>query len=197
MTGVIKDLLFISPKRKILYVTDVFSYSYSPTPTNKFEHLSCFLPGLLALGVHSLGDELPPGERTLHLAAAEGLAYSCWLMYAEGPRGLAPDEVMFERMERGRMRPCGRSGKECWPNTRLARPVGRLRQVSPSRHLCSVPLNYYPLHQEKPICLAMANMYFFTKKWPGMAFLACLLDNVSQIHESHAMTRLHFSRSFS
>ena len=52
-------------------------------------------------------------------------------------------------------------------------------------------------HQEKPICLAMANMYFFTKKWPGMAFLACLLDNVSQIHESHAMTRLHFSRSFS
>ena len=33
MTGVIKDLLFISPKRKILYVTDVFSYSYSPTPT--------------------------------------------------------------------------------------------------------------------------------------------------------------------
>ena len=44
-----------------------------------------------------------------------------------------------------RMRPCGRSGKECWPNTRLARPVGRLRQVSPSRHLCSVPLNYYPL----------------------------------------------------
>ena len=53
------------------------------------------------------------------------------------------------------------------------------------------------LHQEKPICLAMANMYFFTKRWPGMAFLACLLDNVSQIHESHAMTRLHFSRSFS
>ena len=44
-----------------------------------------------------------------------------------------------------RMRPCGRSGKECWPNTRLARPVGRLHQVSPSRHLCSVPLNYYPL----------------------------------------------------
>ena len=43
------------------------------------------------------------------------------------------------------MRPCRRSGKECWPNTRLARPVGRLRQVSPSRHLCSVPLNYYPL----------------------------------------------------
>ena len=57
--------------------------------------------------------------------------------------------------------------------------------------------NCVTCHQEKPICLAMANMYFFTKKWPGMAFLACLLDNVSQIHESHAMTRLHFSRSFS
>ncbi|PAV19180.1 glycoside hydrolase family 47 [Pyrrhoderma noxium] len=31
--SVIKGLFFISPKRKILYVTDVFSYSYSPTPT--------------------------------------------------------------------------------------------------------------------------------------------------------------------
>ena len=76
-------------------------------PTNKFEHLSCFLPGLLALGVHTLGDELPPGERTLHLAAAEGLTYSRWLIYAEGLHGLATDEVMFERMERRRMRPGG------------------------------------------------------------------------------------------
>ena len=76
-------------------------------PTNKFEHLSFFLLGLLALGVQTLGDELPPGERTPHLAAAEGLAYSCWLMYAEGLHGLAPDEVMFERMERRRMRPGG------------------------------------------------------------------------------------------
>ena len=76
-------------------------------PTNKFEHLSCFLPGLLALGVHTLGDELPPGERTLHLAAAEGLTYSRWLIYAEGLHGLATDEVMFERMERRRMCPGG------------------------------------------------------------------------------------------
>lgn len=114
MTGVIKNLLYVTPKRQILYVTDVFASS-SPSdpstvhvePSRKFEHLSCFLPGLLALGVHTLGDELPPAERTLHKWAAEGLAYSCWLMYADDPHGLASEEVLFEKMDHGRLRPGG------------------------------------------------------------------------------------------
>ena len=44
------------------------------------------------------------------------------------------------------------------------------------------------LHQEKPICLAMAKMYVLTIEWPEITFLAHLLDNVSQIHRSHVMT---------
>lgn len=36
-------------------------------------------------------------ERELHLWAAEGLAYSCWLMYADQGSGLAPEVVRFLR----------------------------------------------------------------------------------------------------
>lgn len=47
------------------------------------EHLSCFLPGLFALGVHVLGEELSEAERELHLWAARGLGQTCWIMYAD------------------------------------------------------------------------------------------------------------------
>lgn len=109
MNGMIRNLLYLSPKRKILYVTDVFMRGpdEESKPSHIFEHLSCFLPGLLALGVHELGDELPQAERVIHMWVAEGLAYSCWLMYAEGPYGLAPEEVMFERFDQGRLKPGG------------------------------------------------------------------------------------------
>lgn len=36
-------------------------------------------------------------EREMHLWAAEGLAYSCWLMYADQGSGLAPEVVRFLR----------------------------------------------------------------------------------------------------
>lgn len=54
----------------MLYVTDI---SFGE-PTYKFEHLSCFLPGLLALGVHTL--ELSPRDLERHSWAAEGLGTS-------------------------------------------------------------------------------------------------------------------------
>lgn len=91
-------------------------------PTHKLEHLSCFLPGLLALGAHTLplslshldpsklGSEAlraynflkPYDLRSLHLWAAEGLATTCWLMYADQPSGLAPDEIVFRSRQTGR-----------------------------------------------------------------------------------------------
>lgn len=64
-------------------------------PSHKLEHLSCFLPGLLALGVHRL-PHLSDEERQRHLWAAEGLGHTCWLTYADQPSGLGPDEVMFQ-----------------------------------------------------------------------------------------------------
>ncbi|KAF8967710.1 glycoside hydrolase family 47 protein [Flammula alnicola] len=124
-THIINNLLYLSPTRNLLYVTD----SNMPTserdnsPSHVFEHLSCFLPGLLALGAHTLpldrleemgidlddlGSEKSYGYagkgysrlknynlKELHLWAAEGLAQTCWLTYADQPCGLGPDEIMM------------------------------------------------------------------------------------------------------
>jgi mannosyl-oligosaccharide alpha-1,2-mannosidase len=58
--------------RQLMFVTDL---SFGQ-PSGKLEHLSCFLPGLLALGAHRL-PSLSAEERQLHLWAAEGLAHTC------------------------------------------------------------------------------------------------------------------------
>ncbi|TFK51900.1 glycoside hydrolase family 47 protein [Heliocybe sulcata] len=119
---VITNLLYLSPSRHLLYVTDLHSSSLKPSRI--FEHLSCFFPGLLALGAQQLPLDrlsdlgisasalvsgLPPDVkqkyytlltkynlRDLHLWAAEGLAQSCWLMYADQKSGLGPDEVVMD-----------------------------------------------------------------------------------------------------
>jgi mannosyl-oligosaccharide alpha-1,2-mannosidase len=120
-TSIITHLLYLSPKRNLLYVTDIDIFGSEARPTHIFEHLSCFLPGLLALGVHTLpldrldelgidldklGNEnmygfMGEGYKTLkgynlkelHMWAAEGLAHTCWVTYADQPTGLGPDEM--------------------------------------------------------------------------------------------------------
>lgn len=90
--GIINNLLHITPNRELLYVT---SESLS-RPTNTFEHLACFLPGLLALGAYTLPfSHLPPKKAELHKWAAEGLAYTCYLTYADQRSGLGPDGVQM------------------------------------------------------------------------------------------------------
>lgn len=82
-------------------------------PTHKFEHLSCFLPGLIALGVHTLPDNafdntrpmgltiqdedevLKYNWKELHMIAARGLGEACIQMYEDQPTGLGPEEVQF------------------------------------------------------------------------------------------------------
>ncbi|KAH6916030.1 mannosyl-oligosaccharide alpha-1,2-mannosidase [Coprinopsis sp. MPI-PUGE-AT-0042] len=94
--GIIGNLLHLTPGRNLLYVTDVSS---GPTyyPSHTLEHLSCFLPGLLALGVHGLPESILNGtDRELHAWAAEGLAETCWATYADTPTGLGPDEVSMK-----------------------------------------------------------------------------------------------------
>lgn len=76
-SAIIQNLLFLSPKRRLLYVTDL----QSGTPSHIFEHLSCFLPGLLALGAQTL--DLPQHDKELHQWAASGLAYTCYMTYAD------------------------------------------------------------------------------------------------------------------
>ncbi|KNZ74566.1 Mannosyl-oligosaccharide alpha-1,2-mannosidase isoform A [Termitomyces sp. J132] len=89
INAVINNLLYLTPKRQLLYVTD----TRDSIPSHTFEHLSCFFPGLLALGVHTLN--LPPKERELHSWAAEGLARTCWATYLDTETGLGPDEVQM------------------------------------------------------------------------------------------------------
>lgn len=92
-TGAINSLIYLSPTRNILYITD----TYKGVPTHTFEHLSCFFPGLLALGVQALAEEMDPATLELHTWAAQGLAQGCWLMYADQASGLAPEEVVMLR----------------------------------------------------------------------------------------------------
>lgn len=91
-SAIIDHLLYLTPKRQLLYVTDVFGTDAVPSHT--FEHLSCFLPGLLALGAYTL--PLSQDDRQLHMWAAEGLAYTCWMTYADHETGLGPDEMVMQ-----------------------------------------------------------------------------------------------------
>ncbi|KIJ46884.1 glycoside hydrolase family 47 protein [Sphaerobolus stellatus SS14] len=93
--GVLDTLLYLSPTRNLLYVTD----TVSDIPTRKLEHLSCFYPGLLALAGQILDSDntfMTERDKNLHRWSAEGLAHTCWVMYGESPSGLGPEEAIFD-----------------------------------------------------------------------------------------------------
>ena len=117
-THILTNLLYITPHRHLLYVTT--THGVPPKPTYLFEHLSCFLPGLLALGAHTLplnrlssmgidlnklseGMNADAGRgykilaeydlRQLHMWAADGLTETCYLTYADQVSGVGPDEL--------------------------------------------------------------------------------------------------------
>jgi len=95
MTGILENLVFLSPTRNLLYVTDTTGAGL--IPSHKLEHLSCFFPGLLALGANTLPESImTKQQRELHMWAAEGLAHTCWVMYADQPSGLGAEIVTFD-----------------------------------------------------------------------------------------------------
>lgn len=107
-------------------------------PSHKLEHLTCFLPGLLALGAATLPD-IPPR----HMWAARAFAHTCWTLYADSPSGLAPDEVIMRSSNRhGGPAPFGRlwvTHLEKWeqsgaegdpPGVRPAPPIRDVNQAS-------------------------------------------------------------------
>ena len=67
----------------------------------RMEHLSCFVPGMLALGVHharrlNVGDILDETKADTYMKIAKGVAKTCFAMYAtSGQKGLAPEVVYF------------------------------------------------------------------------------------------------------
>lgn len=88
-------MLYISPTRKLLYVTDIGRFSLEPV--GDFQHLSCFIAGLFALGAATIPDVDPR-----HAWAAEGLAHTCWITYADTATGLGPESVLFTEGKMGR-----------------------------------------------------------------------------------------------
>lgn len=58
MNGILENLVFVSINRNLLYITDITE----DIPSRKFEHLSCFFPGLLALGAETLPDTIMTEE---------------------------------------------------------------------------------------------------------------------------------------
>lgn len=54
----------------------------------KMDHLVCFLPGTLALGVHN-------GLPKEHMKLAEDLMFTCYSMYSSQPTFLAPEITYF------------------------------------------------------------------------------------------------------
>lgn len=88
MDAIISHILYVSPRRKMLYATDVQRSTLQPS--GDMQHLSCFLAGLLALGAATI-----PHVDPRHAWAAEGLAHTCWITYADTATGLGPDIVDF------------------------------------------------------------------------------------------------------
>lgn len=96
----LEKMVFISPQRGLTYITDF----RGAKANHRLEHLSCFFPGLLTLGIEtlktetSLSDsnmELPFIMKDLHFLAAEGLAETCYSLYADTPTNLSNEEVWF------------------------------------------------------------------------------------------------------
>ena len=51
----------------------------------KMDHLVCFVPAMLALGVHA--HAVPDAKAAKYLDLAEELGRTCWQMYAKMPSG--------------------------------------------------------------------------------------------------------------
>ncbi|KAA1469091.1 mannosidase [Dentipellis sp. KUC8613] len=122
-THILTHLLYMLPSRNMMYPTWTSGTPPRDIPQHNIEHLACFLPGLLALGVQtlpldnlasvgidfaSLGANLsasgqeeytrlaPYNLSQLHLWAAEGIAEGCYMLYADSPSGLSADEAKVD-----------------------------------------------------------------------------------------------------
>ncbi|OQR91164.1 mannosyl-oligosaccharide alpha-1,2-mannosidase [Achlya hypogyna] len=78
----------VGPGKLVILGQSVLRGDGSRGFVSKMDHLSCFVPGMLALGVLH-------GMPQWHLELAEELARTCYMMYHQVPSGLAPEEVYF------------------------------------------------------------------------------------------------------
>uniref|UniRef100_A0A061RG39 alpha-1,2-Mannosidase n=1 Tax=Tetraselmis sp. GSL018 TaxID=582737 RepID=A0A061RG39_9CHLO len=71
--------------------TYVAELSRSGALVHKMDHLACFVPGMLALGVHHKAVQGAKAER--YLEVAKGLTETCYQMYRRMPSGIAPEYI--------------------------------------------------------------------------------------------------------
>lgn len=60
------------------------------------DHLACFVPGMLALGVES-GAVVDAPRRVQYVDVAANLTHTCWQMYNRQPTGLSSEFVSFDQ----------------------------------------------------------------------------------------------------
>lgn len=89
--GIMKRLVKTTPKRKLVFIGELKATSHTFSP--KMDHLICYLPGTLALGVKN-------GMPLKHMKLAEQLLETCYHMYTDQPTGLAP-EISYFNYEEG------------------------------------------------------------------------------------------------
>ncbi|EIE24199.1 glycoside hydrolase [Coccomyxa subellipsoidea C-169] len=91
MDEMLRKLLFKNEESGYTYVAE-FARCGSPL-LHKMDHLSCFIPAMLALGAHA--SAVTGAKATRYLQVAEELTHTCWQMYHQMASGLAPEYVEF------------------------------------------------------------------------------------------------------
>lgn len=91
---VLSHLVGYSQPSHMAYLGSKFSMNSQP-PSPNMDHLSCFYPGMLALGVYY---EVQSSSRDM----AANLTHTCYYMYnSTSPTGLAPEMFQFNTNPQG------------------------------------------------------------------------------------------------
>ncbi|PSN41913.1 Endoplasmic reticulum mannosyl-oligosaccharide 1 [Blattella germanica] len=90
ISGVMKLLTRRTAQNKYLFVGELLAGGRDFKP--KMDHLTCYLPGTLALGVQN-------GLPQEHMQLAEDLMLTCYMTYAQQPTFLAPEITYFNIQE--------------------------------------------------------------------------------------------------
>lgn len=91
--GIIENLVYVTPNRGLMYAGDINNKQFIP----RYQHLTCYLPGLFIMGASVLRDELTPKEKEYHQWVAEGLAYTCYIGYRDQKTNLGPEISYMEK----------------------------------------------------------------------------------------------------
>jgi mannosyl-oligosaccharide alpha-1,2-mannosidase len=166
VSGIINNLLYLSPTRNLLYVTNIIAGQ----PTHIQEHLACFLPGLLALGAQSLDTtELSAEDRKLHKWVAEGLANTCWLTYHDSKTGLGPDEVYFSSS--GAVKWV--DALKTWNGEGVPPGIGDGKQQPANQRDYTLRNSKYLLRPEVCISFLVFSRMHLDVRRPSKAFISC------------------------